>query len=290
MKSRKNNNIKLSDSAVIITIAVTLIFTSLTVSSGVIGSTNVKMSILQNDPNINIKEFQRAQSTLMDDVCDDCDDDDDTFNSPPEAIIYEVIPNPGYQFQEISFEGYGEDSDGEIVEYLWESDIDGNFGYEPYFSYDSLSAGTHTISFYVRDNNGAWSNPDFMTLEVIENQPPEIPAISGNAKGPAGEPVTFKFITSDPEHQDVFYYIDWGDGTEQDWFGPYASDEQKSVDHTWVEEGTYSIRAKAKDIYDAESDWGTLEVQMPHNILMYNHFFAFLIKIIERFPQLSILV
>ena len=35
--------------------------------------------------------------------------------------------------------------------------------------------------------------------------------------------------------------------------------------HTWDEEGTFIVQAKAKDIFDAESEWGTLEVTMPLN-------------------------
>jgi len=35
------------------------------------------------------------------------------------------------------------------------------------------------------------------------------------------------------------------------------------VSHIWEEEGNYIIKVKAKDSYETESDWGTLEVSMP---------------------------
>jgi len=37
--------------------------------------------------------------------------------------------------------------------------------------------------------------------------------------------------------------------------------------HTWDEQGDYTIRARAKDVYDAVGDWGYLEVSMPKNLL-----------------------
>ena len=51
------------------------------------------------------------------------------------------------------------------------------------------------------------------------------------------------------------------DGDVEEWIGPYNSGQKITVSHTWDEEGAYIIRAKY--IFDAESDWGTLEVTMP---------------------------
>jgi len=68
-----------------------------------------------------------------------------------------------------------------------------------------------------------------------------------------------------PDDHDVYYYIEWGDDEIEDWIGPYESGEEVTISHTWAEQGAFTIRAKAKDIYDAESDWGTLEVEMPVN-------------------------
>ena len=50
-------------------------------------------------------------------------------------------------------------------------------------------------------------------------------------------------------------------------FGPYESNELITQDHMWAEEGTYTIRARAKDVNDTIGDWGTLEVEMPKNKL-----------------------
>ena len=41
------------------------------------------------------------------------------------------------------------------------------------------------------------------------------------------------------------------------------SGEELKVNHTWTDKGSYLIKCKAKDPYDAESDWKTLKVTMP---------------------------
>jgi len=97
------------------------------------------------------------------------------------------------------------------------------------------------------------------------NQPPEAPTINGPTNGNAGTTYSYTFITTDPDGDKVYYFIDWGDGSFDNWFGPYDSGEMISKSHTWDETGTYTIKAKAKDIHGAESPWGTLTVTMPVN-------------------------
>jgi len=69
------------------------------------------------------------------------------------------------------------------------------------------------------------------------------------------------------QNYDIYYWIEWGDNTvEQDgWIGPYESGEEVILNHEWDESGTYTIRAKAKNILDEESDWGELRVSMPRS-------------------------
>jgi len=71
------------------------------------------------------------------------------------------------------------------------------------------------------------------------------------------------FVSTDPDGDDVYYYIDWGDGTNSSWIGPYNPGEEISLSHAWNEKGTYVISAKCKDSNDVESDWNTLEISMP---------------------------
>jgi hypothetical protein len=54
---------------------------------------------------------------------------------------------------------------------------------------------------------------------------------------------------------DVYYYIDWGDGTYTKWTGPHPSGEKVNVSHIWFEKGNHSIEAKAKNTFSIESSW-----------------------------------
>ncbi len=126
-----------------------------------------------------------------------------------------------------------------------------------------------------------------IALDII-NDSPDAPTIDGITSGKAGSVYEYTFETTDPDCDDVYYYIDWGDETFEEWIGPYDSGEQVIVNHGWSEEGAYTIKAKAKDVYDAESEWGTLEIEIP---ISYNlPFFRFFKRVIEHFPILEWLI
>jgi parallel beta-helix repeat protein len=118
------------------------------------------------------------------------------------------------------------------------------------------------------------------------NQPPTAPTINGSTSGNAGQSYKYVFLSIDPEEESVSYYIDWGDSTNSGWIGPFQSGEQRNVSHTWATRGTYTIKAKAKDVNNAESSWGLLNIKMPksHSQMMvpFIHFFE---KFLERFPH-----
>ena len=118
------------------------------------------------------------------------------------------------------------------------------------------------------------------------NQPPTAPTINGPASGTVGQTYEYTFITTDPNGDTISYYIDWGDSTNSGWIGPNQSSEQIVVSHTWTTRGTYTIKAKAKDVYNAESNWGLLKIKMPkgqiYTTFLLAHFFE---RFFERFPQ-----
>ena len=98
---------------------------------------------------------------------------------------------------------------------------------------------------------------------IALNQPPTPPIITGPINGKKGQYYPYTFVSTDPEGNNVSYYVDWGDDTNTGWIGPYASGIEIVVNHTCDKRGTYTIKAKTRDIYGNESDWATLTVTMP---------------------------
>ena len=122
---------------------------------------------------------------------------------------------------------------------------------------------------------------------VSQNNPPEAPDIDGPLSGNADTSYEYTFTSTDPDGDDVSYYIQWGDGHIEPWSSYQASGTSLVESHTWNREGTFTIRAKAKDSYGEESDWSTLSVTMPRNKgLIFN----FLERYSKTFPILTYLV
>ena len=146
------------------------------------------------------------------------------------------------------------------------------------------------IYYYrVRGYNSAYEWGDFSTIEDIEvifAGAPETPEIDGPTEGKPDINYDYSFVTTDPENDDVFYYIDWGDGQIEEWIGPYQSGEEITINHSWNEQGTFQIQAKAKDTSQHESGFATFEVKIPRIRLYSIHSLQRLIdRFFEFFPM-----
>jgi len=190
-----------------------------------------------------------------------------TLTGPTSGVINEV-----YSFIAVTTE-----PDGEDVYYYFDWDDGTNSGWlGPYNPGQQVSAekswsqeGTYSVQVKAKDIHqvtSQWSDPLIVTILV--DRPPSTPSISGPSQGKPGVLYKYTFTTTDPDGDMVYYYIDWGDDQVSEWIGPYASGEIAIVNHQWDEKGTYIIQAKAKDTYDVESDWGTLEVAIPVNVVL----------------------
>jgi hypothetical protein len=103
-----------------------------------------------------------------------------------------------------------------------------------------------------------WIEPAFMgwSAGIVEaNSPPEAPVLSGPSNGTIGKDLTYSITSIDPDNDTLFFYIDWGDNTPVEWIGPISSGVPHNVSHVWNNPGSYTIKAKAKDIHNAESEW-----------------------------------
>lgn len=72
----------------------------------------------------------------------------------------------------------------------------------------------------------------------------------------------FYFISIDPECENISYFIDWGDGSDSGWIGPFDNNEEIILTHRWLKKGDYTIKAKAKDEKGHESGWSFEEINL----------------------------
>jgi VCBS repeat-containing protein len=96
----------------------------------------------------------------------------------------------------------------------------------------------------------------------------------------------YDIVTIDPDGDDVIYYIDWGDGNHEDWFGPFESGQNITATHAWQPiTRLYEIRVKARDIYSGESEWGKLYVFVLNSRSVASLILVrFVVRLIEKFP------
>jgi PKD repeat protein len=94
-------------------------------------------------------------------------------NRAPTGTIDSISPSSAQEGETVYFEGTGEDADGEIVSYSWESSIDGELSTQRSFSTSSLSLGEHVITFTVIDDKDTESDPVTMTIIIREKESEE---------------------------------------------------------------------------------------------------------------------
>ena len=120
-------------------------------------------------------------------------------------------------------------------------------------------------------------------FEPIDNKPPNMPSnLNGPISGRNGNEYTYSCdLTIDPDNNpdEIYYMFDWGDYSNSDWIKPASSSERIYSSHVWVEEGTYEIRVKTRDIFGCESNWSNpLKISMP-KIKTFDDFNYYLITI-----------
>jgi hypothetical protein len=131
---------------------------------------------------------------------------------------------------------------------------------------------------------GSLDNSIYCFGDEVINKPPFAPKIDGPTKGNQGIEYDYKFNSTDPNGDDVYYYIKWGDGHFEIWDGPYSSGDDEIFSHTYSRQGTFTIEAKAKDIHGSESEWTELSITIPRNKPFIINI-SLLNKLFERFPN-----
>ena len=140
----------------------------------------------------------------------------------------------------------------------------------------------HVIEAIAGNNVGNLDQTPARDTVTIDN-PPSNPTITGPNTGKVGQECTYTISATDPETDQVYYWVDWGDSTNSGWLGPVSSGTTTTAKHTWSVKGSYTVKVKAKDSFTMESGWTTLNVTMPYS---YNKpILQFLDLLFQRYPH-----
>lgn len=179
----------------------------------------------------------------------------------PVAFIDSITPNPATQGTTVQFHGHGTD-DGVILQWQWSSNIDGILSSSEDFSTGSLSIGTHSISFRVKDDDDQWSDAAITSLVI--NAPSEEPP----GENPTNQKPSASILSVNPSSL-VFgeeLYIH-GIGTDTDGFiiayrwssnidGELCTDSACTI--TGLSAGTHTLSFKVQDNSNEWSDEATV--------------------------------
>jgi len=187
--------------------------------------------------------------------------DPDSYNWPPVANT--DGPYYGSVGEEITLNADASfDVEGEIISYNWDlgegTVLDGEIVTHIY-----SEKGIYPIILNLTDENGTIGSDSTWAFIDETNISPEKPVIKGPTKCANRTLFNYTFFTNDPENDDIYYYIDWGDGFVDEWIGPFSSASEIKLKHYWYFKGKYTIRAKAKDIYGNEGEWSSLKINIP---------------------------
>ena len=150
-----------------------------------------------------------------------------------------------------------------------------------------LPPGSYKLEFS-SDNYNSRSQQVTITdtsSEILEieldryNEKPNNPSIDGPNEGIPGIEYCYTISSTDPDNDNLEYYIQWGDDNCEEWIGPYLSGEEFKINHSWDSQGMYFIKVKTRDIYGEESSWVTITINIPRT-KGYDYLF---IRLLEGF-------
>ena len=148
----------------------------------------------------------------------------------------------------------------------------------------------YTEDFSSYDVGEYWGDWEIIEQLQAPNAPPEPPSIDGPANAERKVELDYVFFTTDPDKDDIYFYVDWGDGDIEDWDGPHPSGTLLSLNHTYQKNGKYTIIAQGKDIKEELGKENTLEVTIgrSRNKELFNSMF---LQLLERLlnPILTLL-
>ncbi len=199
-----------------------------------------------------------------------------------EYLQYAFVTN---DYEDDDIELYIEWDDGSFED--WSGPYES--GEEVIVGHSWTEKNSYQIRARARDELGVgeWSDP--FTV-IIGNDPPDKPTITGPDEGKVNEDLTFQFVANEPDGDNIFYWITWGDGQTVENFGPYESGTEIELTHSWDKKDDFVIEAWAIDEHGAEGEKATLAIVIPKNKAFIYNFNWIFTKLLDYFPILKFII
>jgi parallel beta-helix repeat protein len=197
-------------------------------------------------------------------------------NPPVADFSYNVEESPVMFNGSLSY-----DRDGSIKSYEWDFG-DGAKGFDEIVYHKYCEEGTYYVTLTITDYTGLSDNITKCVDVIIPNIQPSF-IFEGPTNGNPGIEYEYHFTIIDPDDDEIYLIVDWGDGTHSGWIGPYRSGERVNINHSWSK-GTYLLKVNLKDSC-GETDWSDpIEIVIPRYRMSIISLFHWLL---ERFPMLE---
>jgi hypothetical protein len=189
------------------------------------------------------------------------------FNDGPSGWLYDFTNSVSQQYNDLIDlialdSGYTWGSDHNS---FWDAGYNALFYHEYEFNHYYHSAddtiANMNMSYAVKSSKLVLATLAELAGAQTSGEPPEPPTVNGPTEGIMGVSVNFTVTTTDPEGDEVFYFVNWDDGTTSDWIGPYNSGETVDIGHTYNDADIYEIRVRSRDVHYGQSAWSD-----PHTI------------------------
>ncbi len=115
----------------------------------------------------------------------------------------------------------------------------------------------------------------------LDANAPSAPEIDGPRICLPGIPYQYKFTSTSSDGKNVYYLVEWGDGTTTGWSGTYESGETITFYHEWSIPVKSTIKARAKDTDNLWGPWSEYNVNKDRTRASSYHWLW------ERFPLLE---
>jgi hypothetical protein len=155
-------------------------------------------------------------------------------------------PYNGFVNEPVMFSGAASvDPDGVIIRYQWGFG-DGTYADTSTATHTYTHVGVYHVYLKVTDNFGLSHTVASDATISIRNSAPSDPVILGPVNGTINTNYSYAFRSTDQNHDDISYSIDWGDQTNMQTV-THPSGTYFSFLHHWSTPGTYTITVTASD-------------------------------------------